>query len=396
MTRLRHPIAKLLRRSYLSVLGINTGTSIDALDLALVRIGAHGGRPRLLQTATYPIPAGLRRMLQQLAAERTVAKENAARTHFRLGAVIAACVQRFRRRTPEARRIDLIGCHGQTIGHFPVLGARSGYPQSATWQIGAAAVIAHRTGIVTIADFRAADIAAGGLGAPLSGYYHYLMFGVEHVVLNLGGIANISAVRKRRGRLEIIAFDIGPGNMVIDAVAAAVLQRPFDRNGKVAARGEADSMIVARALRDSYFRRRPPKTCGREEFGSSTVRRWFGHRLRARTRSADLLATAMAITAASVAKAVNRWIEPYTSSRSLILTGGGTRNAALVATLCGSLPGWSIRDSGSLGIDPQYVEPMGFALLAGETLFARPGNRGGATRGQPAVLGSISLPIGTS
>jgi anhydro-N-acetylmuramic acid kinase len=390
----RHPITKLLARSHLHVLGINTGTSIDALDLALVKIGLRGGRPRLLQTASYRVPANLRRTLRQLATDATVSKKDVAQTHFRFGAQIAACVDRFRRSGPADCRIDLIGCHGQTIGHFPAPPAGSRAPKSATWQIGAAAVIAQRTGIVTIGDFRAADIAAGGMGAPLSGYYHYLLFGTEHVVLNLGGIANISTARTRRGNLEILAFDTGPGNMVIDAVSVEVLKRPFDRNGDVAGRGEADPAIVNRALRDSYFRRRPPKSCGREEFGIETARRWFGHRLRARTRVADTLATAAVITATSVAKAVTRWIEPYTSSRSLILTGGGTRNATLVAMLADQNPAWSVCDSGSLGIDPQYVEPMGFAVLAGETIFGRPGNRGGATGGGPAILGSLSLPIG--
>lgn len=392
-----HPITQLLQRPILHVLGVNTGTSIDGLDLALIGIKGHGPRPqiRLLHTESYPFPRRFRETLHQLASAQQADKQLVTETHFHLGEFTASCVNRFRESLSRWVRIDLIGSHGQTIGHFPGAPGRKGQRprvRSVTWQIGASAVIAQRTGIVTIGDFRAGDIASGGMGAPLSGYYHCLMFGAEHVVLNIGGIANISAARGRARRFEILAYDIGPGNMIIDAIAAQVLAQRFDRDGRVAASGTPDPSILARARRHPYFQRRPPKTCGREEFGDATVHAWFGHK---KFRAADapgLLATAVAITADAIADAIGRWVEPFNPARSLILTGGGTRNRTLVLALTKRLPGWIIADSGNFGVPPQYVEPVGFAILANETIRARPGNRGGATGGRPAVLGTISLP----
>ncbi len=393
----QHPITQLLKRSALHVLGINTGTSIDGLDLALVEVSGGGQRRkvRLLHTGSYPFPRSIQDTLHRLAGAERVDKRTVAAAHYRLGELIAESVIRFRKDLSRPVRIDLIGSHGQTIGHFPNAPGRGGRKSSltsATWQIGSSAVIARQTGIVTVGDFRAGDIASGGMGAPLSGFYHCLMFGANRVVLNIGGIANISAVRGRGPQFQILAFDIGPGNMVIDAIATRVLARRFDRDGKVAASGTPDPRILARARQHPYFRRRPPKTCGREEFGDATVRAWLGRRTTHRAEAPDLLASAIAVTTDAVVRAVRRWVEPFTPHRSMILTGGGTKNQTLVGALQEGLPDWEFADSGHFGIPAQYVEPVGFAILANETIRARPGNRGGATGGMPAVLGSVSLP----
>lgn len=385
-----HPIAQLLKRRQLHVLGVNTGTSIDGLDLALVEISEAGSDPRfrLLHSRSYPFPRTFRTTLYDLASVAQVDKESVTRAHYRLGELIAVSIHRLRDDLARPVRIDLIGSHGQTIGHFP--DARRG--RSATWQIGSPAIIARQTGIVTVGDFRSGDIAGGGMGAPLSGYYHCLMFGTEPVVLNIGGIANVSAARARKQRLEVLAFDIGPGNMVIDAVAARLLNARFDRDGRTAARGTVDRRILARALRHPYFRRRPPKTCGREEFGTATVNAWLG---RSPLRAGDaprILATAVAITADAIISAVRQWVEPFTPSRSMILTGGGTRNRTLMAALEEGLPHWTLANPEDFGVPARYVEAAGFAILAHETIHARPGNQGGATGGKPAILGSIALP----
>lgn len=406
----RHPLIRLLGKRRLRVLGINSGTSIDGLDLALVEIAdaprSVGIRPLAMRSFRFGRSRGvrssadrLRESLRNLAARDTIDKCTAARTHAALGSFIADCVIDFQ--TSElpktgsrghTKPVDLIASHGQTIGHFPVRGRAGVEAFRATWQIGALNTIAQRTGIVTIGDFRAADVAAGGMGAPLSGYYHHLLFGSDAVVLNIGGIANLSASRLRRGRLEIRAFDVGPGNMLSDALARRLLDRPYDRNGTAARRGRPDTRIIGRALAASYFRRRPPKTCGREEFGDQTATRLFFRRGYPRGAASDLLASAVEITVQAIAFALARWIAPYVPSRTLIVTGGGARNRAMMARLRACLPHWQLSDPDDWGIPAQFVEPVGFALLAHETIHARAGNLGGATGADPAVLGLIALP----
>ncbi|MEW5875999.1 MAG: anhydro-N-acetylmuramic acid kinase, partial [Candidatus Zixiibacteriota bacterium] len=312
-----HPIKALLSRPYLQVLGINSGTSLNGLDLALIRV--RPGRPvRLLHTQSLRFPARLRGSLLDLATSTQVKKSEVAGLNLAFSRWMASCVLRFRQKVAKSDRVDLIGVHGQTIGHFP--GQRGHH---ATWQLVAPSVLAIETGIVTAGDFRTSDVAAGGMGAPLSGYYHHLLFGPEQVVLNLGGIANISASRRRRGRLEILAFDIGPANMILDGLARLLLGVSHDKDGRHAARGEALEDILTRALRHPYFRRRPPKTCGREEFGMEAIKDWFGRSMLQRRQADHCLATALTLTVRAIAHAVQTWVEPFTQSRTLILTGGG-------------------------------------------------------------------------
>jgi anhydro-N-acetylmuramic acid kinase len=408
----------LLKKPRWQVLGINSGTSIDALDFALMEIGEGPQRHliRLIETHSYRCPKVLREMLANLADSDSVSKEQVARAHFALGEWIAGRVLDFSQKRRTGGAVDLIASHGQTIGHFPSRGDPGGIRSKATWQIGSPAVIAHRTGVVTVGDFRSADIAAGGIGAPLSGYYHSLLFGKDHVVLNLGGIANVSAARTRKGRREILAFDVGPANMMIDALARATLGKPYDPSGRVGASGTPDWQLVRRILGAPYFHRKPPKTCGREEFGPHAIEDWFlrdrggdpsgrPHAGRGRTtglgkgtaparihRAAILLATAMEVTAAAISRAAGQWVEPFVPTRSLILVGGGTKNRALIRRIAELLPGWTVSTSDEWGMPAQYVEPAGFAVLAYETLRGRPGNLGGATGARPAILGSISLP----
>ena len=387
-----HPLIRLLRKRTLRVLGINTGTSIDGLDLALVAIRkegrAHNVRP--IVTQSYRIPPTLKRTLQELAASPFVDKEIVSRAHHQFGAWIGDTVRRFGSR---GHSIDVIGCHGQTIGHFPRRPGSSSRSMHATWQIGAPAAVAQRSGLPTIADFRSADIAARGMGAPLSGYYHHLLFGPAHVVLNLGGIANVSASRTRSRNLEILAFDTGPGNMISDSIAQSLLQRPYDPGGRNALSGRADPDTVRRILRRRYFQQKPPKTCGREQFGMEAIRSALSPIRWTAGKAPDLLATGVAISVTSICRAIRTWMEPFTSSRSLVVSGGGVRNRAMLAGLVEELPNWKIQTTAALGYDPLYVEPTGFAALAFETVHARPGNRGGATGADTEIpLGAISMP----
>ena len=398
ISRSAHPLLRLLSRRRLRICGVNTGTSIDGLDLALVAIEDTRPQPRvrLLWSDHRPFPRPLARRLRQLAAETRLSKEDAARADLALGNFIAGTVNSLARQIATGRHnrsaIDLVASHGLSIGHWAGAKSHRAEIRHATQQIGALNLIAQRTGVVTIGDFRVADVAAGGMGAPLSGYYHHLMFGDAYVVLNLGGIANISASRRRRGVLQIRAFDVGPGNMLIDALAQDLLKRPYDSGGRTARRGRVIESIVQRALADPYFQGRPPKSCGREEFGADFALRLFYRDGRPQASPADCLATAVEITARAVADAVARWFTRYTATRSLLISGGGARNTALTGRISELLPGWTLGTSEEIGIPVTHVEPVGFAVLAHETLRARYGNLGGATGGQPAILGLIALP----
>jgi anhydro-N-acetylmuramic acid kinase len=381
----QHPIAQLLDRRVLQVLGINSGTSMDGLDGALVAISPDDPKKRIrvIRTFSQAFPRTLGNSLARLASQDRVSMAEAAGAHFALGEFIAASACTWAR---GATRVDLVASHGQTIAHYPEARRRL------TWQIGCLNSIAQGTGKVTIGDFRPADVAAGGMGAPLSGYYHHLLFGPGVAVLNIGGIANVSISRLRARGLQVFAFDTGPGNMIIDAIAQQYLGQRFDRYGRMAARGVVDEPTVRRVLAQSFFRKSPPKTSGREQFGwEQMAPSLVGRNLR--PHAADLLATATEVTARSISDAVNRWIAPLASTHELVLTGGGAHNRTLVRHLQAHLPDWKLLSADDWDIPSRYVEPVGFAVLAVETLHARPGNLGGATGARrPAVLGLIALP----
>ena len=382
----RHPIAQLLDRRVVHVLGINSGTSMDGLDGALVAVSSDARAPRVRVGGTFSqaFPLKLRKSLGRLASAVQIQKEEAATAHFALGEFIAASARIWVRHSTQ---VDLIASHGQTIAHYPNSKHRS------TWQIGCLNTIAQRTGRVTIGDFRPADIAAGGMGAPLSGYYHHLLFGPGVTVLNIGGIANVSISHMgTRGLPKILAFDIGPGNMIVDAIAQQHLRHRFDPGGRGAARGTVDETILRRVLRMDYFKKRPPKSCGREQFGWDTMSKLLVGRS-PHPDVNDLLATATELTARSISEAISRWVAPIAKSRQLVLTGGGAKNRTLVSRLQAHLPDWELCFAENWGIPTRYVEPVGFALLAVESLHGRPGNLGGATGARsPAVLGLIALP----
>lgn len=382
-TSRRHPILNALRRNPIRVLGINSGTSVDGLDGALVDLTVTRGTRcyRVIRTHTRAFPHTMRQAILRLSAAESVSKEEVVRLQFALGRFIGQTAKKWMQ---GAGRVDMIASHGQTVAHYPFGTSK------ATWQIGTLAEVAQLTRRVTVGDFRPSDIAGGGMGAPLSGYYHHLLFGAGIPVLNIGGLANISVSRVVRGRLSVTAFDTGPGNMVIDALSERLLEHPYDHNGRAASRGKPDARVVHSVLSQPYFRLRPPKTCGREEFGWDKMRRTFAERGLA---PADALATAAEITAWSIADATRKWIAPKTKERALVVSGGGGRNEYLMTRLQEYLGDWQLTTPDGWGIPSRYLEPVGFAALGIETLHARAGNLGGGTGAKlPSVLGLIALP----
>lgn len=376
------------------VAGLMSGTSLDGIDVAIVEISGRGWskRVRTLAFRTVPYPEKVRQTILSVSNAPTHTAI-ISRLNFLLGELYAqALIETTRRARIPVDSIELIGSHGQTIFHegapVPFLGRRI----ASTLQIGEAAVLAERTGIPVVADFRPRDIAAGGRGAPLVPYVDYLLFRHRRrgrVLLNIGGIANITAIPPAARPQDVIAFDTGPGNMVVDALAQHHTRGrwKFDRDGRLAARGRLNRELLDRLLDDPYLRQPPPKSAGREQYG----REFVGRLLETGLPLPDLIATATAFTAAAVAVGIERFVRPRMPVHELIASGGGVHNPRMMAQLTAFLPGVRVAQTGDFGVDPDAKEAIAFAVLAYETWKRRPANLPAATGARrPVVLGKIS------
>lgn len=381
------------------VLGMMSGTSADGIDVALARIS--GAPPnliaKLLGHSSFKFPETLRKEILRAAEQQPISAGELSQLNFRLGelfgdAVLAAC-REFR---VSLKRISLIGSHGQTIFHQGQPVPCFGSPTASTLQIGEPSVIAARTGVTAVGDFRPADIALGGQGAPLVPYADYLLYRhakLGRVSLNLGGIANITVLPRACKPQQIFAFDTGPANMLIDALASHFTRgrSRFDRNAQLAAQGRSNRALLDELLRDPYLKVPPPKSTGREYYGQAYVKRILALGRRHRAKPNDLIRAATIFTALSVVDALNRFVLPKTKVQQLIVSGGGARNPLILAQLSAALPGIEVLPSSRLGIPEDAKEAFAFALLAYETFRQRPSNLPSATGARgPAILGKIS------
>jgi len=380
------------------VAGVMSGTSADGINVALARVQGRGFRSRLELLAHYqfPYPNNVRRAVLAAMNAKTANVADLARLNFLLGELYADAVRAAQRRA----RLEcaLVGCHGQTLYHQgdakPFLRRRI----ACTWQTGEAAVIAARLGVPVLSDFRPADMAAGGQGAPLVPFLDYVLYRHRRygrIVQNLGGIGNLTAIPPRALPEDVVAFDTGPGNMVIDAVTEHLFSRPYDRNGRLAARGEPIERVLQQLLRHPFFRRKPPKTAGREQFGREFARDFL--RLCGRADENDILATATALTARSIGIAVRKFVlplvEPPLRFRELVVSGGGTKNRTLMRMIRSELAPLKIRvrTSDEFGLPTEAKEAAAFALLAYQTWRHLPSNVPTATgAARPAILGKVS------
>jgi anhydro-N-acetylmuramic acid kinase len=384
------------------VAGVMSGTSADGIDVALTRIGLSDGalRFRLLAHRGFPYPPQVRKQILQLMNASSARVADLAQLNFLLGEIYADAVTRTMR-VGRIARIDLVGCHGQTLYHQGEGANFLGRRLTATWQTGEAAIIAARLGVPVISDFRPADMAVGGKGAPLVPFFDYAFFRHPRrgrILQNIGGIANLTAIPAQARPSEVIAFDTGPGNMVIDACCQRLFHRPMDRNGQIARRGRVLQDVIDKFAREVFFRRPPPRTAGREQFGEQFLARFI--RECRRTRNAkreDIVATATAFTSATIVESLrkfvlNRGSNPY---QDFIVSGGGARNPTLLRHLRDSLQplGLTVQTSDILGMPTAAKEAAAFALLAYQTWHHRAGNLPAATGArQSAVLGKISFP----
>ncbi len=384
------------------VAGVMSGTSADGIEVALVRIQGRGFRSRLELLAHYqfPYPSEVRRAVLSAMNARSASVADLAQLNFLLGSLYADAVRAAQRRA--RLECELVGCHGQTLYHQgtakPYLGRRI----TCTWQTGESAVLAARVGVPVVSDFRPADMAAGGQGAPLVPFLDYVLYRHRRygrIVQNLGGIGNLTAIPPRANPEQVVAFDTGPGNMVIDAVTEHLFDKPYDRNGRLAARGEPIERVLRELLRNPFFRQKPPKTAGREQFGREFVREFL--RLCRRADKNDVVATATALTARSIGIAVRRFVLPLVESeeakparfRELVASGGGTKNTTLMRMIREELAPLKIRvqTTDDFGLPSEAKEATAFALLAYQTWRRLPSNVPSATGAErPAILGKIS------
>ena len=372
-----------------------SGTSADGIDAVVAEIAGSGRqlRARVLTHTHRTFPAPLRQHILHVSLHGRVAE--ICELNFVLGEHFAdAALAAIGRARLKPRDIAAIGSHGQTIHHLP--NART----PATLQIGEPAVIAERTGITTVADFRVRDLAAGGQGAPLVPYVDWALFtdrGRPRVVQNIGGIGNLTFLPPCAALADVVAFDTGPGIMVIDGVVTALTKRrrTFDRDGRLAARGQVSEQLLAELMSHPFLRRRPPKTTGREDFGESFVNQLLASARRLRLRTEDVVATATAFTAASIADAYHRFVFPklrpaQMARLQVLLGGGGAHNPTLRRMLEREIGVGELLTHENLGISNTAKEALAFAILAHETLLGNPSNVPSATGARrAAILGKI-------
>ena len=374
--------------------GLMSGTSLDGVDAALVELAGPSDRPqvRLVAFTTLPYPREIREQVMRAAAGAPVTAGKISQLNFLLGELFARAALRVCRAahvTPQS--VSVIGSHGQTLYHQ---GRPARVPGSAgtgpnTLQVAEPAVIAERTGAPVVADFRTADIAAGGEGAPLVPMVDYLLLRDRQkgtVALNIGGIANVTVIPSAAKPRDVLGFDTGPGNMVIDALVRHFTKgREFyDAGGRRAARGKVIEPLLANALRHPFFSERPPKSAGREQFGRTFVARYFlTHR---RLRFEDLLRTSVELTVRTIREALGHFVFPTVKVQRLIVSGGGAHNRFLVGRLGELLPDLAIELSDHYGLPVDAKEAIAFAILADRTLRGLPGNLPSVTGARRAVI----------
>jgi anhydro-N-acetylmuramic acid kinase len=408
----------------LLVLGLMSGTSADAIDVALARISGAPPNvsPKLVNRTSINFPKAIRTEILRVAEQQPITAGELGQLNFRLGEVFAdAALTACKRFRITAKKIALIGSHGQTIFHqgqpVPYLGS----PTASTLQIGEPSIIAARTGVTTVADFRPADIALGGQGAPLVPYADYLLYrhpSMGRVSLNLGGIANITVLPAAAKPSQIFAFDTGPANMLIDALVSHFTRgrQRFDKDATIAQAGRAIPAFLDELMKDPYLKIAPPKSTGREYYGRAYLKTLLSLARRHQAKPADTIRAATIFTALSVVDALHRFVLPRHKIHQLIISGGGARNPLILAQLTAALaastqaesltgtqraaphvrnkPASSkieLLSSAQLGVPEDAKEAFAFALMAYETFHRRPANLPSATGARgAAILGKIS------
>jgi anhydro-N-acetylmuramic acid kinase len=386
------------RRQQRYVAGLMSGTSLDGVDAVLLRVRGSGAGTQFSQVAHVKrsYPPKLRVMLLRNSVPETSRVDEIARLNVLLAHIYADAIRALARKARvKLTDIALIGSHGQTIHHLPEEHRMFGKPIRATLQIGDPSVLATLTGIPTVGDFRLADMAVGGQGAPLVPYFDWLVFRSRtknRLLLNIGGIANITVLPAKCKVEDVVAFDTGPGNMVVDALMQRLYGKPFDRNGATASRGMVAIPLLRRMMKHPFLKQHPPKSTGREMFGE----RYVAALLREAQGYAkeDIIATVSQFTAEAVREACTRFASRGKRIDELIVSGGGARNRFILGALQSLFPSGYVKTSDDFNISSHAKEAVCFAILANETITGVPANVPSVTGAKrKVVLGVISRPV---
>jgi anhydro-N-acetylmuramic acid kinase len=376
---------KLFRKKKMRVAGMMSGTSADGVDVAIIDFD--GQEVRQVAFEQFPYSSSFRQKIFALFRPETGRVDEICRMNFEIGEIFAASLMNLaKKKGIKLSTIDLVGSHGQTIYHIP-------HSPRSTLQIGEPGIIAERTGISTVADFRPRDIAAGGQGAPLVPYADFILFQDKRkmrALQNIGGIANVTFLPAGGDVDDILAFDTGPGNMIIDRVTHLVTRgrKAYDAGGTLAAKGRVDSSLLKQLMRHSYFKRWPPKTTGREDFGLQYTDGLYKAARQKKIDPLDILATVTAFTAFTITEAYTRFLPRKVDE--MIVCGGGVWNQTLLGMLRAALPETAVRPMTEFGLNPDAKEAISFAILAYTTIHGMPNNVPTATGAKrPAVLGKI-------
>jgi len=383
----------------LEVLGLISGTSADGLDLALIRIQPNADKPTftLRKFFTCKFPAEVQKRILDIAAPNGGNVEDVCQLNFFLGHLYSNIVLTYlEQENISAETIDCIGTHGQTICHLPQKTDWHGIRTASTLQVGDPSIIANRTGILTVGDFRVADIALAGEGAPLVPILDYIYFRTpqrNRIILNIGGISNFTHLPPNCLFQEVLAFDTGPGNVLIDSLAQKLLGIPYDPEGKNARSGSVKEELLNQLLQDEYFAMRPPKSTGRERFAAHVLDIILTYINEQDTSPQDSLATATELTARTIFEAYRNFVDPTSFPDELIVSGGGAANSYLMERLAHYFSATAIHCSTEFGLDSDAKEAICFAVMAYLTLQGFPSNLPSVTgAARPAVLGKICLP----
>jgi len=367
---------------------------MDGIDAAIITISGNGDiKVKQIYFSVRCYPQRTRQTLLNLAAAKVYSVDEMALINYSLGELMANAALKVIRE--NKLKVDLIASHGQTIRHLPRPKNFQGHKIRATWQIGEGDIIAKRTGIVTVCDFRAGDVAVSGQGAPLTPFVNYLLFGNRKgvAILNIGGIANLSAWPKNGKPEEIIGFDCGPGNMAVDRLMQRFYRKPYDRDGKIALTGSVNEELLNELKRHPFFRKKPPKSTGQEEFGEELVKKVLRWSNAFKIEKKDVVTTISELTVQAIRDSYYKFIRPKFKIEELLVTGGGRYNHYLIERLKDLLWPAKISLSEDKGFESKALEAISFAVLAYLAVKNLPGNLPKVTGAKRrAILGKICLP----
>lgn len=391
---MNNKLKSLLSKNSRTVIGLLSGTSVDGVDAVLIKINGSGlnTRVKIVDFITYPIPHEVRRAVLTNSDKSTAKIDEISQLNVIVGAVFSDAVFKLLKRSKiKSGRIDLIGSHGQTIHHVPEMNPYWGYKVKSTYQIGDPSIIANLTGITTVGDFRIADCAVGGDGAPLVPYLDYILFTHKtknRALLNIGGISNITVLKKNAKKEEVFAFDTGPGNMLIDGMMYHLFRKPFDKNGAAAKKGNVNPVLFNYLLNDIMYLAKPPKSTGREHYGKDLQKELLT--LVQGINKFDVIRTVTEFTAYSVWYNYKNFIESEIKIKELIVSGGGTENPVLMKLLKSYFKGITVRKMNDHGITSDNKEAVLFAVLANECISGNAANMRSATgSARDVILGKI-------